>query len=124
MASNPAYEKLFDALRKLNVDVDGTIERFVGNDDLFVSFAVKFSESDRMPAIYSSYEARNTDDLIMNIHKMKGVAGNLGMTDIFKVTESAVNKLRAGSYDGIYEDILLIEKLYNAVCAAVKENAP
>lgn len=124
MASNPAYDKLFDALRELNVDVDGTIERFVGNDDLFVSFAVKFADSDRMPAIYSSYEERNTDNLIMNIHKMKGVAGNLGMTDIFTVTESAVKKLRAGSYDGIYEDILRIEKLYNAVCAAVKENAP
>jgi HPt (histidine-containing phosphotransfer) domain-containing protein len=118
------YSELFTALEKLNVDVNGTVERFVGNDDLYVKFLMEFAETERFPDIYQALENRNTQGLIMLVHKLKGVGGNLGMPDIYTLGEEIIEQLNANSYDGLDEKLHKLEELSSKVRTAIKENKP
>lgn len=117
-------EKLLDALREKNVKVDDTIDRFVGNTGLFIKFIVSFAMEDRIPAIYEAYESGDSDKLIMTVHKLKGVAGNLGITEIYETAEKAIAILRSGSRDGVFELLKRLETLCADVSATVKSNIP
>lgn len=118
------YSELFSALQKLNVDVSGTVERFVGNDDIYVQFLNEFSETDRFPDIYKALYSRDTDKLIMHVHKLKGVAGNLGMKDIYNDAEAVIKQLRDGSYERTDEKLRAIEAKVSEISLAIKENKP
>lgn len=120
----PEYSELFSALKKLDVDVNGTVERFVGNDDIYVQFLKEFAETDRFPDIYKALESRDTDKLIMHVHKLKGVAGNLGMKNIYDAAEGVIQQLRDGSYDGTEEKLRAIEAKTAEISRAIKENKP
>lgn len=120
----PEYSELFSALQKLNVDVNGTVERFVGNDDIYVQFLTEFSGTDRFPDIYKALESRDTDKLIMHVHKLKGVAGNLGMKDVYSAAEKVIQQLRDGSYEGTEEKLRAIESMVSEISRAIKENKP
>lgn len=120
----PEYAELFSALQKLNVDVNGTVERFVGNDDIYVQFLKEFSETDRFPDIYKALGSRETDKLIMHVHKLKGVAGNLGMKNIYTAAEEVIQQLKNGSYDGTEEKLRLIEAETAEISRAIKEHKP
>lgn len=118
------HEKLLDALRSKNVKVDETIKRFVGNTALFVKFIISFALEDRFPAIYEAYDSGDNDKLIMVVHKLKGVGGNLGITDIYETAEKAIAILRAGSRDGVLDLLRQLEARYKDISETVKSNIP
>ena len=118
------YEKLFTALDSLGVDTEGTINRFVGNEDIYVKFLKVYIEEERMPAIYAALEEKNTDELIMKVHKLKGVSGNLGMTELYELAEDVIARLRNGSYDGVEELLKQINSVYDRICDAIRNNKP
>ena len=118
------YSNLFNSLKSLNVDTDGTISRFMGNEDIYVKFLAGYPEEDRMPPIYDALDSKDTDNLIMRVHKLKGVSGNLGMTSVYTRSEDAIKLLRAGTYDGVKEIITEIEADYCKICNTIKENMP
>lgn len=117
-------EKLLDALRSKNVKVDDTIKRFVGNTSLFVKFTISFALEDRLPAIYEAYDSGDNDKLIMAVHKLKGVGGNLGMTDIYDTSEKAISILRSGSRDGVLDLLKRLETLCRDISETVKSIIP
>ncbi|MBQ2824002.1 MAG: Hpt domain-containing protein [Oscillospiraceae bacterium] len=118
------YSNLFNSLKSLNVDTDGTISRFMGNEDIYVKFLAGYPAEDRMPPIYEALDSKDTDNLIMRVHKLKGVSGNLGMNTVYTRSEDAIKLLRAGIYDGVKEIITEIEADYRKICDAIKENTP
>lgn len=118
------YEKLFTALDSLGVDTEGTINRFVGNEDIYVKFLKGYIEEGRMPAIYAALEGKNTDELIIKVHKLKGVSGNLGMTELYELAEDVITRLRNGSYDGVEELLKQINSVYDRICDAIRNNKP
>lgn len=118
------YEKLFNSLSALGVDTDGTISRFVGNEDIYVKFLKGYTAEERMPGIFAALEKQDTDDLIMKTHKLKGVSGNLGMTEIYDLAEDAITRLRNGSYDGVEDILKSINVIYDKICAAIEQNKP
>lgn len=118
------YEKLFTSLSELGVDTDGTISRFVGNEDIYVKFLTGYIAEERMPDIYAALAEKNTDELIMKTHKLKGVSGNLGMTEIYELAEKAISLLRSGTYEGVEELLKRTEDIYNRICDAIRQNKP
>ena len=118
------YEKLFTSLAELGVDTDGTISRFVGNEDIYAKFLTGYIAEERMPDIYKALAEKNTDELIMKTHKLKGVSGNLGMTEIYDLAEEAISLLRSGTYDGVEELLKRTEAVYIKICDAIRQNKP
>ncbi len=115
--------RLFDAMEKMGVDVKGTVSRFMDNAELYTTFLKRFPDEDRISPIKEALSENDSEKLLRTAHKLKGVAANLGMKELSEAAEVIVRKARGGTFDGVEEDITRTEKLSDAICAAIRENA-
>ncbi len=117
-----SQNKLFTALKELNVDVDKTISRFMDNSELYFTFLKRFPDEDRITPIKEACAENDCEKLFESSHKLKGVTANLGMKDLSAAADKIVQKARAKSFDGVEEDIAAAEELSNTICRAIKDN--
>ncbi len=117
-----AENKLFDSLKELGVDIEGTISRFMDDDVIYTKFLSRFPDEDRITPIKEAAAAGDNDALLRTAHKLKGVSANLGMGELSAKAEKIVSKLRNNVYDGLDGDIADTEKEYDIICRAILEN--
>lgn len=102
-------------------DVSGALARFVNNEDLYVMFMKKFVGDENYAKIRPYVEAMDYDNAYKSAHALKGVAGNLGITDVFEVSVALLDVLRGKTEaDPIKDEALaLCDKLtvsYEKAC--------
>lgn len=114
--------RLFKALKELEVDIEGTLSRFCDNEELYMKFLLRFPDEDRITPIKDSISAQNYDMLLQAAHKLKGTSANLGMNRLSQKAEKIVKKVRSSEYTGFEADAADVEKEYNLVCGTIKEN--
>lgn len=112
--------KLFKALKELEVDIEGTLSRFCDNDELYMKFLLRFPDEDRITPIKDSVSAQNYDMLLQAAHKLKGTSANLGMNRLSQKAEKIVRKVRSSEYTGFEANVADVEKEYNLVCDTIK----
>lgn len=115
-------EKLLDDLKRIGVDVDGTVSRFMDNSDIYIKFLKRFPDEDRFTPVKAAAAENDFDKLNRTAHKLKGVSANLGMTALSEAAHKIELKAKEGSLDGVDGDMETVEKLYNEVCRIIKEN--
>lgn len=114
--------KLFTAMKAIGVDVEGTLSRFVDNDELYTKFLLRFPDEDRMTPIRAAIAARDYDALLAAAHKLKGSSANLGMTKLSEKAAVIVRKVRAEEYTGFEADADAAAEEYELVCRTIIEN--
>ena len=114
--------KLFSALKDLGVDIEGTLSRFVDDDEIYTKFLARFPDEDRMTPIREAAEAGDPDALMRTAHKLKGVSANLGMNSLSRKAEKIVSKLRDGVTSGFEPDIEEAAQEYELICRTILEN--
>lgn len=114
--------KLFAALKELGVDIEGTLSRFVDDDEIYTRFLTRFPDEDRMTPIKDAIAAKDNDALLKAAHKMKGVTANLGMTELSARAEKIVSKLRNNVFEGFDADAQAVQEEYERICGAIIEN--
>lgn len=90
---------LTDRLRAAGADMDGAMRRMVDDEELYgVCFAYFMDD----PAFLALGEALKQEDFSAAFdaaHSIKGVAGNLGLMQMYEITSSMVEILRAKKGD-------------------------
>lgn len=114
--------KLFNALKDLDVDIEGTLSRFCDNDELYMKFLLRFPDEDRLTPIKDSISAQNYDMLLQAAHKLKGTSANLGMNRLSAKAEKIVKKVRSGEYLGFESDAAEVENEYELICKTIREH--
>ena len=114
--------KLFSALKDLGVDIEGTLSRFVDDDEIYTKFLARFPDEDRITPIREAAAAADLDALMRTAHKLKGVTANLGMNTISQKAEKIVSKLRNGVTGGFEADIEDAAQEYELICKTILEN--
>ncbi len=114
--------KLFMSLKALGVDIEGTVSRFMDDDEIYVKFLSRFPDEDRITPIKKAIEAGDNDALIKAAHKLKGVSANLGMNELSRKADVIVSKLRSNIFEGFEQDAAEAEKEYNIICDTIIEN--
>lgn len=112
--------KLFTAMKAIGVDVEGTLSRFMDNDELYTKFLLRFPDEDRMTPIRDAISAGNYEALLAAAHKMKGSSANLGMTRLSEKAAKIVSKVRAEDYTGFEADADDVAEEYELVCQTIK----
>ena len=112
-----------DALKKerlaaAGIDVDGALERFMGNDALLERFLKKFLADGNYAALSAAVAAGDPAS-----HTLKGVCGNLSMPELFGLLTSQVEALRAGDWDKAAGLMPEIDRAYESVVRAIGENS-
>ena len=87
-------DTLKKVLTEYGVDMKKTMERFVGDEDLYAECLTKFLSDSSWPLLKNAYEHKEYKEMFEYAHTLKGVTGNL------------VGALRFEQYekvDGLYE---------------------
>lgn len=112
--------ELLDRMEQLGVDVKGSVERFVGNEDLYIKFLKKFPTDPNYEKTEQAWSEQNFKDLLEYSHAMKGLTGNLGLAVMYDALCDMVSDLRAEEHGRLAEQMETIRQNYRAVCDLLK----
>lgn len=106
----------------LGIDRAKTMERFAGNEQLYVKFLKKFGSDPAFSQITSAAESEpaDLDVLAKSAHTLKGVALNLGLDRLGGACQALVAAAREKRTDEIPELYDACSREYRAVLAALE----
>lgn len=81
-------------LEALGADVDSTISRFMGKEDLYLKFLKKFKDDQSYTSIETHLAEGNAVEVFKAAHTLKGVASNLGLDPIAQCASDITELLR------------------------------
>lgn len=82
------------------IDYDSAMNLFMGKQEIFERFLVKFKNDESYKQIKSAIEAGDCEAAFKAAHTLKGVAGNLSFKDLAKVASDITEEFRAGNFEG------------------------
>ncbi len=109
-----------EMLTAAGIDVDGVLQRFMGSEKLMEKFLRRFADDVTFGQLRDCIAAGDCDGAFRAAHTLKGVAGNLGMTELFQGVSVMTEKFRAQDMTGAQEDLSLLQAAYDKVMEAVK----
>lgn len=111
-----------DALKKAGVDVERTIQRFMGNEGLFMKFLIRFPEDENFSQIKPSLDQNDFDAALTAAHTLKGVSGNLGIMSVFDICSEMVALIRKEEFDKAKQTYGKLEAAYQEVCRIIVQS--
>ena len=109
-------------LKAAGIDVNGALERFMGSDVLLEQFLKKFLEDGNYMALRTALDAGDREGAVTASHSLKGVCGNLSMTELFAFFTRQVQMLREGDEAGAAGLMPSITQSYDRVIQAIRES--
>jgi FOG: HPt domain len=107
-------------LKNAGIDCLSGVRRFAGSAELYEKYLKKFIDDENLSCAKKAMAEKNYEDVLKYIHTLKGVTGNLSMTELFNSCGELVGKLRNKEFnnlDCIFERIcLLYSKAYESIC--------
>ncbi len=89
-------EKFRKQMEENGANIDTTLDRFMGNEALYMKFIMKFLEDKNYEALVENIEKDDFEGAFNSAHALKGVTANLGLDPInaqaAKITELLRNK--------------------------------
>lgn len=104
-------EALFKQLREWGCDVDGAMERFLGEEELYRNCLFMLTEDACFENLKKALAEGDIEAAFHNAHTLKGVIANMGVSPMFDIIVQIVEPLREGELEGLmplYEE--LVEK--------------
>ncbi len=109
-------------LGEAGADVSQTLQRFMNNEGIYVKFLGKFLNDPSYKGLEESMDKKDYEEALRQAHTLKGVAGNLGLTPLFKAAETMVTKFRAGDLEGIEGDFEKLKTDYVDMVTIIRSN--
>ncbi len=82
------------------IDVDTALDRFMGNEEMYCRFLLKFFEDANYGRLQEAFEEKNPKACFEAAHAMKGVILNLGMDVLARDLIPMVEIFRKGTCEG------------------------
>lgn len=110
-------------LEAAGVDVTQALERLMGSEALLERLLVKFSEDKNYSQLCAALDSGGTEQAAAAAHTLKGMCGNLSMTELFRLFTGQVAALRQGDLVGARGMMEQIDPAFGAVMAAIRGGA-
>lgn len=91
-------------------DVETTVKRFMGKEELYVKFVLKFLEDNNLELLLENYDKKSFGEVFNNAHSIKGVTSNLGLNPVYKVSAEICDLLRGKQPEEVDEETLKVLK--------------
>lgn len=102
-------EPLMEELRTWGCDVEGAMERFLEDEELYYSCLKMVSEDAALEKLAEQLKAGEAEAAFDSAHTLKGVIANVGLTPMFDIIVRLVEPLRAGQIENllpVYEELM------------------
>ena len=113
-------DKILDALRDWKCDVEGALERFLDDEELYLQCLNIFSTAENFVKLKEYIDSASYQDAFDSAHTLKGVAGNLGLTPLYMAIIDIVEPLRAKDYSNLGSLYDEIDKQYQIYLSCLK----
>ena len=100
-----------EELRKVGVEPEEAIERFMGNEMLYLKYLIRFTEDENYRILSDSLAEGECRKAFEAAHTLKGVCGNLSVKGMEILLKEQVEYLRSGD---IEKAKLMMPELKNA----------
>lgn len=90
--------KTLEQMKQDGIDVDGAMERFLGNEALFRKFLGKLQYEETYDLLCQAISDSDVNEAFHYAHTMKGVLGNLSITDAYHAIYEITECLRDGEF--------------------------
>lgn len=104
-----------EVLEAGGIDVQGALDRMMGNEKLLARLLGKFLDDTSFARLETALAEHDADAAFGAAHTLKGVAGNLSVATVYELAGRQCDLLRAGSPD---EAAALMPRLGDAYRAA------
>jgi hypothetical protein len=91
-------KEFFIQLNRLGLHTQEALDRFMGNEALFLSFVGRLPEKLNFDSIRQALEAEDGDAFYMGVHNLKGLAGNLSIPPIYDCAQAILVEFRASKF--------------------------
>lgn len=115
-------EKVLETLKQAGIDVDGALERFMGNTGLLKKFLLKFLDDKDYGILVKAIEDGDTDTAFKAAHTLKGVCGNLSLMGLFRLIGEQTELLRSGKLDEATAMMPKVTEEYNKMVEVIRAN--
>ena len=105
------------------IDVAQALERVIGNAALLERLLGKFLDAPQYHALCAALERGDPEQAAAAAHTMKGMCGNLSMTELFQLFSAQVETLRGGDLVAGREMMAQITPAYERATAAIRGRA-
>ena len=102
-----------EMLIRANVDYENGKKRFAGNEALYEKYLLKFREDTHYELAKRAFEAGDYETLLKETHTLKGVAGTLGLQDLYQSCAVMVIALRENSLVDVPTLFLNLQQAYD-----------
>jgi len=92
-----------EKLKAYGVDYENAVKRFAGNEALYEKFLKKLTEDDHLAIGEQAMKEERYEDVFRAVHALKGVAGTLGMTELFQAASEVVASIRKNEINPLLE---------------------
>lgn len=103
-------QKFKEAFEEYGADYNNTLERFMGNEAMYIKLLGMLFEDENLEKLGDSLKEGDFDSAFAAAHTLKGVSANLGLTPLCDAVCLIVEPLRRKDPRGDYED------LYERIC--------
>lgn len=113
---------LINELKNLGADMDSALERFMGNSQLLEMMLKKFPDSiEQNSGIEQDIASGNLSNAISKSHTLKGNAGNLSVTPLYKSYTEITDFLRQGKIPEAKAKFQEILPVQNKIVETIKK---
>lgn len=111
---------LLEELKKWGCDIEGALERFVGDEELYKACLYTVLDDKAFIGLGDALRANQVKEAFDYAHTLKGVLANMGLTPMFDITVRLVEPLRIGNSDElfpVYEELLQAKEVLAQILA-------
>lgn len=94
-------EELFNELTLAGCDIDGTMERFLNDTELFCECLKQTLDDPAFEVLGDALRSGNVKDAFESSHTLKGIIANMGMVPMLDTIVKIVDPLRSEHIEGL-----------------------
>lgn len=91
-------QEFFAQLDKMGVNTKQALDRFMGNEGLFLSFVGQLPEKLNLDRLIRLLEEEDEEGFYMDVHNLKGLAGNLSIEPIYDCAQAILVEFRSSQF--------------------------
>lgn len=103
------------------IDLESAIERFMGNEALYLKFLFRFPDDENYQNLCRSIEKQDCGNAFTAAHTLKGVCGNLSIKSMENILRKQVEYLRNGDLQHGQEMMGELKESYDRIKEVINE---
>ena len=106
-------DELFDKMEDMGAEVEDTLDRLMGDEELYVEYLEKFPENQNIISLKKAVDEKDCDTAMKEVHSLKGVALNLGLLPLVDVCMDMLMDFRGGRNEEGLEQMPEVQRVFD-----------